>query len=134
MLSYWNCPCAFGVLLLAASAATPAEKEKGDKIPTAARTILDKAESFELYSIDPVKPDKKPKDDFLGWKVLGKTAVKDADVRKKLIEALAAGAAENKGEVADCFNPRHGIRAKFDGKTVDLVICFECNQVEGTTS
>ncbi|ELP33777.1 hypothetical protein RBSWK_02323 [Rhodopirellula baltica SWK14] len=27
-----------------------------------------------------------------------------------------------------CFNPRHGLRAIYDGKTYDVVICFECLQ------
>jgi hypothetical protein len=35
----------------------------------------------------------------------------------------------NDGRVAACFNPRHGIRASREGKTIDLVICFECLQV-----
>src|SRR6266511_2767014 len=28
---------------------------------------------------------------------------------------------------AACFNPRHGLRAEMNGKSVDLVICFECS-------
>ena len=33
---------------------------------------------------------------------------------------------DSKGLVAGCFNPRHGIRATAGGKTVELVICYEC--------
>jgi len=29
---------------------------------------------------------------------------------------------------AKCFDPRHGIRATHEGKTVELVICFQCAQ------
>lgn len=29
-----------------------------------------------------------------------------------------------------CFNPRHGIRAQSGGRTVDLLICFECLKFE----
>ena len=32
--------------------------------------------------------------------------------------------------VAGCFNPRHGIRLIGGGETTDLVICFECLQVQ----
>jgi hypothetical protein len=29
-----------------------------------------------------------------------------------------------------CFNPRHVLRVKKDGNTVDIVICFECHNYE----
>jgi hypothetical protein len=32
--------------------------------------------------------------------------------------------------VAGCFIPRHGLRLKGGGKTVDLVICFQCLSAE----
>ena len=43
-----------------------------------------------------------------------------------LVAALKKGVEENDGTVANCFNPRHGIRATHEGNTVELVICFEC--------
>jgi hypothetical protein len=100
-----------------------------DTIPEAPRVALEKAGQIELYSLDPSRSDEKPKDDFHGWKVLGKTTVKSADTLKTLVAALKKGVAENEGIVAGCFNPRHGIRVTHDGKTVDFVICFECYQV-----
>jgi hypothetical protein len=117
---------AFVSLITFGIAARSADKEKDNKIPDEARAILEKAEEIELLSIDPVRPVEKPKNDFHGWKVLGKTVVKDAEVRKKLVAALKKGVEENKGEVAICFNPRHGIRASHDGKTADFLVCFEC--------
>src|SRR5262249_42133996 len=95
------------------------------------RAILDKAQQYELISLDPSREgDDKDKDKFHGWKVLGQTAFKDADLRKKVLDALVKGIQENDGIAAACFNPRHGLRAVHDGKTVDLVICFECLQVQ----
>jgi hypothetical protein len=52
--------------------------------------------------------------------------VKNRAARTKLIEALRQGIADNTGIAAACFNPRHGIRARAEGKTLDLVISFEC--------
>lgn len=104
-----------------------ARSEEKNQIPEELQAILDKAEEFELYSLSP-EPQKE--DAFHGWKVLGKTTVKDAEVRKKLVAALKKGVSENEGEVAACFNPRHGIRVTHDKKTVDFVICFECLQVK----
>ena len=62
-------------------------------------------------------------------KAVGKTTVKDAEARKKVVSEFLKGM-EGKIDPARCFNPRHGIRATHDGKTVDLVICFECLQVK----
>jgi hypothetical protein len=99
-----------------------------NKLPDKARAILAKADQVELYSLDPVNPVKKGEKGFHDWKVLGKTALK-RDARKRVLAALEKGIAESKGEAAKCFQPRHGIRATDKGKTVDLVICFECLQV-----
>jgi hypothetical protein len=99
------------------------------KFPQAYRDVLEKADQFELLSLNPEPQQEKSKDDFHGWKVLGKTTVKDEATRKKLIAAFKKGVADNDGRAAKCFNPRHGIRASHDGKTADFVICFECLQV-----
>jgi hypothetical protein len=100
-----------------------------NKLPAEAVTILTKPDQFELLSLDPA-PDKKDttKDGFHDYKVLGKTQVKDADTRKELFTSLTKGM-ERVDKFAACFNPRHGIRATRDGKTVELVICFECHQL-----
>jgi hypothetical protein len=103
---------------------------RGDSIPAGTRDVLTKADSFELYSLDPDPRNRPAENGFHGWKVLGKTTVKDAEVRQKLVTALEKAAAANDGSVAGCFNPRHGIRVKRGDKTLDLVICFQCFQVE----
>ena len=98
------------------------------EIPAEVKAALAKADSWELYSLDPEQRKDPPKVAFHDWRVLGKTTVKDADTRTRLLAALEKGAKENDGTVADCFNPRHGIRVKAGDKTIDLVICFECYQ------
>ena len=105
-------------------------RSHGDEIPADAKTALEKATEWELYSLDPEHQKDPPKDGFHGWKVLGKTTVKDADTRKTLLAALDKGAKDNDGTVARCFDPRHGIRVKAGDQTIDLVICFECYQVK----
>lgn len=107
---------------------------EGDKVSKdALLTFLEKAEQFELLSLNPsLNPkdrDEKLKDDFHGFQILGKTTVKDAQTRKKLVAALKKGIADSNGDVALCFNPRHGIRFTHDGNTIDLVICYECLSV-----
>lgn len=98
----------------------------GQKIPEPALTALEKGDKFELFSLDPTRTTEKPPNNFHGWEILGSTKVDKADVRKKLVAALKKAAAENDGVAAGCFNPRHGIRVVHEGKTIDVVICFEC--------
>jgi hypothetical protein len=107
-----------------------------NRIPEAVERLFDMSETFELYSLDPErKTDKdgkvvEAKASFHGWQVLGKTEVKAEAARKRLAEALRLGAEDNFGMAAACFIPRHGLRLKDEGKTVDLVICFQCLQVQ----
>lgn len=117
------------VVLGLAAMAIAAEKD-ANEVPEAARAILDKAETIDLYSILPQQEKDPNKETFQKYPVLGKTKIKDAEVRKRVIGALVKGAADNNEGQAKCFDPRHAIRATHDGKTVELVICFACNYVQ----
>src|SRR5262245_57933232 len=101
----------------------------GQKIPEPALSALEKGDKFELYSLDPRPTEGEPPNAFYEWENLGSTKVTKADVRKKLVAALKKAAADNDGIAAGCFNPRHAIRVVHEGKTIDLVICFECLSV-----
>jgi hypothetical protein len=57
--------------------------------------------------------------------VHGKTTLKAED-RTTILAALEKGIKDAPKFAATCLRPRHGIRATHDGKTVELVICFEC--------
>jgi hypothetical protein len=100
--------------------------DKGGKLPEDVVKVLEAAEVIEIESIDP-SVDKGAG----GWKSLGKTLVKDADTRKQVREALYKSAAEGKG-LAKCFEPRHIVRASANGKSVELVICFQCDRIHIT--
>jgi hypothetical protein len=106
-----------------------------NRIPEVVDRLFDNAGMFELYSLDPepkIGEDGKVvevKDGFHGWQVLGKTGVKTMAGRKRLVAALRLAAEDNFGMAANCFIPRHGLRLKGGGQTVDLVICFQCLQV-----
>ncbi len=62
--------------------------------------------------------------------MLGRTTVADQATRQTLNGALRAGARENRGAVALCFKPRHGVHVVHEGKAYDLVICFEWMQTQ----
>jgi len=113
-----------GVYLLAIRAAG-----EDNALPESVLKTLSNANQLELLSLVPEPEKEKPKDHFHGYTVLGKTAVQDAATRKKVVDSLTRGM---QGEInpAKCFEPRHGIRAVHDGKTLELVICFACKQFE----
>ena len=91
-------------------------------------------DSLTLYSIDgrDFVPGTEPKADeeFHGYPVLGKIDVKDPKSRREIIAAVKKGIADSDGMMAKCFWPRHAIRATENGKTIEYVICFECNQLQ----
>jgi hypothetical protein len=108
----------------------PAGAQDRNKLPDAAKAALDNATSLEILSLQPqAKPGEDESKLFHGYPVLAKVTVMGDD-KKKVLEAIYKGIADNKGISANCFIPRHGIRASSDSRSVDLVICFECLQVE----
>lgn len=123
-------PILIAVLLLLLGLPIMAASEVAEnRVPDDIREILEKAESFELYSLNPRHSKENPEKSFHGYPILGKTEVKEAKTRAKLVAAFERGVKENQDRVAACFNPRHGIRVVRQGKTADLVICFECMSV-----
>lgn len=101
-----------------------------NRVPKAAKAALQEGDRVELFSLDPARLEEKPPDHFHGWRVLGKTLIKDAAVRKTLVGAFLQGVEDSDGAVAGCFNPRHGIRVAHKGRITDFVICFECLSVK----
>jgi len=95
------------------------------------KALFENAQELTVYSLDPGEDKKEPdeKKGFHGWKVLGMTTIKDAKTRARIVAAVAKGLDDSDGTAAKCFNPRHGLRATVDGKTSDVVICFECLQM-----
>ncbi len=111
----------YQLLLFAALSTQAGEK----KLPEQVKAVLDNASEFELYWLDPSAKANQSDASLYRWKVLGKTLIKDAMPRSHLVEAIESDIERGK-EYAECFEPRHAIRASYEGKTVDLVICYRC--------
>ncbi|MBA4065944.1 MAG: hypothetical protein C0501_19945 [Isosphaera sp.] len=107
--------------------AAAGEDKPGKALPESVVAVLEKAGEVTVYSLAG-EAEKGADAAWRGAKVLGKTAVKD-DQRKAVVAAAAKAVAEG-GQPARCFIPRHGLEATHDGKTVALVICFECARVQ----
>ena len=109
------------IVVLALMCVVPSTIMADNKIPEEILTVLENAEEIELYSLDPTDDEANPKE-------LGKTVIKNAEDRKKLVAEFKKGVEEGDA-AAKCFDPRHRIKAKHKDKTVDLVICFQCMQI-----
>ena len=112
------------VISLTSTSALLAQKPD-NKLPEVIVKALEKADELDVYSLGGETTEVK------GWhgaKVLGQTKVKGEADLKALVGALKKGVADGEGG-ARCFIPRHGVRVAHDGKTYDLLICFECHWV-----
>jgi len=88
-----------------------------NRLSERAQAALWEAESFEVLSLMPIADPPGagdptlPLPTFHQWPVLGAVAVVSGTSRDEIVTAVALGVEENRGLVANCFNPRHGIRA-----------------------
>ncbi len=104
-------------------------------IPKNVRELLNAAESLELISLDPdaekLDEGEKERGYFQRWKILGSTVVKDRDARDELVKTIVNGVPDKASEleVALCFIPRHGLRAKVKDSLVEMIICYQCKRI-----
>jgi hypothetical protein len=90
--------------------------------------VLENAAEFEIVSIDPWAKVGSKDATFRGYRLLGKTTVKDKRIRRQVADAIYDSV--NQGTAsALCFDPRHVVRASVAGKTFDFVICFQCDNM-----
>lgn len=106
-----------------------------NSLPRQTSRVLEKGQRFILLSLDPVLPPMfsgpgRPEETFHGYSVLGEAEIRDPKERVLLLRELYSGIEQAGGDVPKCFNPRHGIRAISGNETVDLVICFQCFQIQ----
>ncbi len=114
----------------------PSWPEEG--LPERMREIMEQAPRIQIFAVETcpdggttLTPNESGK--FQGCKVLRQAKVTDAEQKKKLVTRIIS-AVEPSDRGAACFNPRHGIRAEHDGKRVELLICFECENFRGASS
>lgn len=108
--------------------------EKKNGLPIEAELLLGNAPDMELFALDP-KP-RTPEStlpaegQMHGYGFTGRAIVKDKVQRKALAEMVLRGIRESDGKQAKCFEPRHGMRVAQGGKTLELLICYECLSIE----
>jgi hypothetical protein len=100
--------------------------------------IPDDPDELTLYSLDPSQVMKElgervfPKDREVLYDcpVLGQVKITDPEKRRGIIAAIKRDMHDGFPNQAKCFYPRHLLRIVKDGKSVDLVICFQCHNYE----
>lgn len=107
---------------------TPTDAQLAQAFPGQSRQILEHSQQFIFYSLDPAFVPQE-KETFCGWGVIGKTVITDPKTKHLLIGSLYDSIARG-GIMMVCFNPRHAIHAVRNGKSVDIIPCYHCGQVE----
>lgn len=104
---------------------------RGNRLPAAAEDVLRGASELEIFALDPMPLDEgsDTSGTLHGFPILGAARITDASLRDELVGLVLRGIRESDGSVAACFDPRHGLRAVHEGRTLELLICFECLQI-----
>jgi len=111
----------------------PTQQRLAAAFPDGSLNILKQSHQLTLFSV-------KPRESFFGQskhtfhdhEILGQITLTETDAKlsllSSLLDGLVAAPGDNINNIAfGCFEPRHGIRAKHQGNTVDLLICFRCH-------
>ncbi len=99
-------------------------------LPGSARDVLDHADTFEIYALNP-NSRVEGEGSFQGFQVVGSAKVTDPAAQQRILDIIESGMGKWATQ-AKCFNPRHGVHAVHAGRTVDITICYECSNIEIT--
>lgn len=108
----------------------PSTKKMREIFPNKSQDILKNANEVTLFSLEGsldhhATVNSQP-GEFHGYPILGKTTIEGKTKQRLMAEiynGLVIGDFDIRGA---CFNPHHGVRASFDDKTTDCLICFSC--------
>ena len=89
-------------------------------LPAKVREVLRKAESLEVFGISPAGKA------GIGWYPDLKTVLPRGQERDELLNAFFFDASAGPNPSA-CFIPRHSLKATYAGKTVEVIICYQCH-------
>lgn len=96
------------------------QKELNATLPLTVREILEKADTLEVLGLS--SEDKAG----TGWYPDVKAKMSLGAERSELLKSFFFDASAGPNTSA-CFIPRHSLKASYRGKTVEVVICFQCH-------
>src|SRR5437763_12282928 len=117
------------VLVVLISASTPIHAANNtNRVPPELDAALNEASKSVLYSLEPMTEANPPGPKLHGFKILGKTIL---DQKKTIaaINAFKAAISDCGRSSMACFDPRHALRVTRGGRTYDLLLCYECQNL-----
>ena len=115
-------------LLPVSPAVVLTDKEKkylGEHLSAEVRTILEKASTFEILA--EIGEPAIPETDLRDFKPNRIVSVSNEALKKEVLEAFYWDAARE-DPPAICFEPHHSIRGVYQGKKVEIEICYSCSR------
>ncbi len=103
------------------------EKELDATLPPKIREVLERAEVLHVLGLS--SEDKAG----IGWYPDVRAELRIGRERSELLKSFFFDASAGPNPSASCFIPRHGLKATHKGKTVEVIICYQCHlfSVEG---
>jgi len=98
------------------------QKYLNKSLPPQIREILEKAEVFEVLA---ELGKQKNESDLMELQPNVNAKIDSENIKKMILESFYADVATDEGG-ANCYEPRHGLHAVYQEKTVDIEICFAC--------
>jgi hypothetical protein len=97
-------------------------------------SILRHSEKMTLYRVYPwynngERKALPPEQLFNGWDILKQIDIKQKMDRVAIAKIVSSEISESSGLSANCFMPRHAIRAVRGKQRLDLLICFACHNM-----
>jgi hypothetical protein len=96
------------------------KKELDSTLPPKVREILEKADALDVLGLSSEEKA------GIGWYPDVRTVLPIGNERTELLRSFFFDASAGPNPSA-CFIPRHGLRARYKGKTVNVIICYQCH-------
>lgn len=95
-------------------------KELDSTLPLKIREVLEKAQTLEVLGLSSEERV------GIGWHPDISVSLPANPQRTQLLQAFYFDASAGPNPSA-CFLPRHGLKATYNGKTIEVIICFQCH-------
>jgi TPR repeat protein len=123
-------PLCLAVVILAVIASCGVAP-KSARLPEEVLKAIDSPSSLTLFSLQPWGGPDLPEWDFHGHHQNGHAVLEPTQAKQAVAALKDAVSRGTSGVVSMCLvNPRHALRAVSGGNTYDILICYECGQLE----
>ncbi len=104
---------------------TRQQKYLNESLPPKVREVLEKAEKFEVLA--EIRGEGEFDGEGMTFEPNRIVKIADESDKKNVLEVFYHDAAREDSP-AVCYEPHHAIRATYQGKTVEVEICFSCSR------